>query len=88
MKRIDWCIRLILDKKVNSKEFMLVVLSIVSITTVSFTLMSTDEMIEVPMGPYSAYLIPQRFLYAIYGLTLGAIIVIVMAFTLIIIRKL
>lgn len=74
--------------KVDVKEFMFVTALIVTTLMTSFILLGTDHIYEVSMGFNSHYEIPQRFLFALFGLVLGAIVVIVMAFVLVIQGKL
>ena len=75
-------------KKVSTREFALVAISIISVLTISFTLLSSDHIYMIPIGMFSWYEIPQRFLFALFGFVIGALIAIAMAALLVIEGKL
>jgi len=77
-----------LRKKVSTREFALVAISIISVLTISFTLLSSDHVYEVSIGFNSYYELPQRFVFALFGFVIGALIVIAKAVLLVIEGKL
>ena len=75
-------------KKVSTREFALVAISIISVLTISFTLLSSDYVYMISMHACSFYELPQRFVFALIGFVIGALIVITMAVLLVIEGKL
>ena len=63
---------------------MLVAFSIISVLTISFTLLSSDHAHKVSIGMNRLYEIPQRFLFALFVLIAGGLLVIVMTLLLVI----